>query len=103
MNAAQAQALTVAIQTLVTSIATIVPLVAPRPPIGRVPIHDLYDSPDAFDLSTRAGADASNENSQLLKNLWDGTPKTFPAFFIQLKILVTLENGILQGSKKSCK
>ena len=51
-----------------------------------VPIHDLYSSTDAFDLTTRAGLDAMKEISKPLDCVWDGSSSQFPAFIVALRL-----------------
>ena len=88
---AQIEALTQALTNFTTAIAALAPPAggggAPPPPAAaHVPIHDLYLSPNAFDLSTRAGLDALKEISKPLDCIWDGTGQTFPAFLVAIKL-----------------
>ena len=59
-DASQIQALTNAITALVGAVAAL-----PAAPAPRAPVHDLYAATAAFDLSTRAGADAFSKISEL--------------------------------------
>ena len=73
-DAAQALALTNAINALATAIANI-PAAAPPPPVvppaPSVPIHHLFSSGDAFDLSTRSGNSAFKQMLGSLEHVWD--------------------------------
>ena len=81
-SAAQLTALTNAIQTLVAAIGVLPTATATT----RTPIHDLYSSTVAFDLSTRAGVEALKEMSAPLDTTWDGTVSDFPGFTIALRL-----------------
>ena len=85
MDPAQATALTNAIQALATAV-TAMPA-NPTAPAAHVPIVDLFESNQPFDLFwTRSGNDAFNKISNQLDEIWDGTVETFPLFLIELRV-----------------
>ena len=78
MDPAQATALTNAIQALAAAV-TAMPA-PPAAPAAHVPVVDLFESNQPFDLSTCSGNDAFNKISNPLDEIWDGTVETFPLF-----------------------
>lgn len=59
---------------------------APPVPTAHVPLLDPFASPNAFDLSSRAGSSAFHTASAALSNTWDGDVDSFPPFVIALKL-----------------
>jgi len=80
------QALTAAILALTQYLQA-----QPAPPAAvaipaHVPLLDPFASPNAFDLSSRAGSSAFHTASAPLSNTWDGDVDSFPPFVIALKL-----------------
>lgn len=80
----QTLALTNAITALTNAIATIGP--PPAAAAARTPIHDIFASNDAFDLSTKAGMEALTAISKPLNQAWDGSTIGFPEFLVNLQL-----------------
>jgi hypothetical protein len=53
---------------------------------GKAPVLDPFDSPDAFDISSRAGSYAYTTASLALDVKWDGSTSAFPPFLVALRI-----------------
>ena len=82
-------ALAAAIQALAAAVANINP-----PP---TPIHDLFSSGNALNLSTRSGMEAYEKMAKPLSQIWDGTPSSFPTFVINLRLRANKANWNATG------
>ena len=60
-----------------------------------IPIHDLFGSNSAFDLTTRVGTEALQEARSPITPKWDGTVKEFPTFVVNIELCsITEKNGM---------
>ena len=50
-----------------------------------IPVHDLYASPNAFNLAQRSGLTAYEKACEPLKVKWDGGSTGYPSFIIELR------------------
>ena len=85
----QSQAQTQAIQDLIAAQpqgGNPQPQPPPPAPPATAPIHDLFASGTAFDLSTRTGLSAFDKASQPLPETWNGNVAKLPEFLNALKI-----------------
>ena len=82
-TADQSLALTAAITALTNAITG---FAAPAAPATRTPIHNIFASNDAFDVSTKAGMEALSIVSKPLDQKWDGSTSTFPEFLVNLRL-----------------
>jgi hypothetical protein len=79
-------ALAAAISTLTNQNAAAAAAAAPPPPAVHTVVLDPFESNEPFDLSTRTGSTAFATACAALKEPWNGTVETFPAFIISLRI-----------------
>ena len=98
----QALQLTNAINALATAIAG---FTAPPPApaaAAKPPVHHLFSSTAAFDLSTRSGENAFKQMCEPLSHRWDGSPNYFSLFIAALELRSTIHwndatnNGIMK-------
>lgn len=84
---AQNQALLTAINALTTFLTTNAGAAAgPPAQVPHIPLLDPFASPNAFDISSRAGSTAFHTASSALLNPWNGEVDSFPPFVIALKL-----------------
>ena len=79
---AENAALAAAITALSNAIANFHPPAAP----AHHAVFDPFAADQPFDLTTRQGAQAYNEASSPLDEIWDGSVNTFPSFIVNLQI-----------------